>query len=117
MTVKDISNALSPVICDELEDFYKYLQCDTFDIATRKIGDKYYDIFVDDIGTFVENPIVSAINNNDEVMLVGNLIIANHDAEGNTTSLTTEDVKNISKQILVATYKDGHQQAVLRCEY
>lgn len=88
---------LKEIICDNdnLETFYKHLNCDCFDIANRKIGDKRFDCFVYDIGLFVENPVVSAIDMNNQPMLVGNIIFANHDAEGNTTSLTNEDKQTI----------------------
>lgn len=103
---------------EELEDYYKYLKCDAFDIATRKVGDKYYDIFVDDCGLFVEHPKVSAVDEDTyEPMLVGNLILANHDSEGNTTSLSDDDFENIKKHILLAHMSDGSGRWTLVCKY
>ena len=81
--------------CNDLKDYYKELKCDCFDIATRCIGGKYFDIFVDDNGLFVDDPIPSALDDSFNVMLVGNLIFANHDDEGNTTSLSDEDIEMI----------------------
>lgn len=74
-----------------MQTFYEHLKRDCFDIANRKIGDKRFDCFVDDVGLFAENPVVSAVDMNNQPMLVGNIIFANHDEEGNTTSLTKED--------------------------
>lgn len=108
--------------CSSLEDYYDALQCETFDIARRKIGGHYFDIFVDDIGLFDESPIVSAIRWVDkdagkaEPMLVGNLIIANHDAEGNTTSLTREDVGVILSNILW-NCSDKGVYPILQCDW
>ncbi|HCJ37841.1 MAG TPA: hypothetical protein DHV37_05890 [Erysipelotrichaceae bacterium] len=96
----DFPEIVKEVECNDLDDYYKYLNCGCFDIATRKIGDKYYDIFVDDEGLFKDNPIMSMANiDNGEPMLVGNLIFANHDDEGNTTSLSDEDMNNIKRHI------------------
>jgi hypothetical protein len=104
--------------CIELEDFYRELDADMFDIAQRNIGGKAYDIFVDDIGLFRENPVVSAITKDLEPMLVGNLIFANHDVEGNTTSLTDEDMARILGNIVQVSTKNrpAGYKAVL-CEY
>jgi len=85
----------SEIECSKLDDYYKALKCDCFDVAYRKVGGedgKYFDIFVDDIGLFVDNPIPSAFSSDSGVMLVGNLIFANHDSHGNTTSLSDEDI-------------------------
>ena len=42
--------------CGELDDYYKYLECDCFDIANRSVGGSRYDIFVDDIWLFKDEP-------------------------------------------------------------
>ncbi len=104
---------------DNLDAIYDILKCDTFDIATRKIGDRYYDIFCDDEGLFNENPIISAIEEGLNPMLVGNLMIANHDGAGETTALTAEDIQIIkmhtvkiadhaSRRIYTALYPVGY---------
>lgn len=91
---------IQEVECNELDDYYKYLRCDCFDIARRKLDNKYFDIFVDDEGLLKDDPIVSAITIKREPMLVGNLIFANHDGQGNTVSLSDEDIKLIKSHIL-----------------
>lgn len=86
---------------EHFDDYYKHLKCDCFDIATRKVGDKFFDMFVDDVGLFVDNPIPSAIDiDTMEVLLVGNIIFANHDGYGNTTSLTDDDINIIKENII-----------------
>ena len=121
----DIRNTVKEVECNELEDYYRHLHCDCFDIANRKVGNSRYDIFVDDIGLFAEDPLVSAVRITDdagyEPMLVGNLIFANHDSEGNTTDLTNEDIVNIKEHIIVAARSDSEGnmklQAVVELDY
>ena len=118
--VLDIEGDVRVAECSELDDFYRELKATIFDIATRKIGGKYFDIFCDDMGLYREKPIVSAVDSKDEPMLVGNLIFANHNDKGETTSLTDEDVQLISQNIFVAVTSDGKTSRVwpvVRCEY
>ncbi len=86
--------------CNELADYYKHLQCDCFDIAHYCVGDKCFDMFVDDIGLFAERRIVSVIDYAGNPMLVNNVVFANHDNEGNTTSLTDEDITLIKRNVM-----------------
>lgn len=114
--IDDPTDQFEEIEASELNDYYKHLGCSCFDIARRKIGDKYYDIFVDDIGLFVDDCIVSAIDPAGQPMLVGNLIFANHDEQGNTTSLTHEDVRHIMRNAHIAT-GDGRFLFRVVCEY
>lgn len=104
------------VECNELDDYYEHLKCDCFDIATRKIGNKCFDIFVDDCGLLVEDPVISAVDTEGYPMLAGNLIFANHDDAGNTTSLTDEDIKEIQSHTFLCDYK-GKSRFIVMCEY
>lgn len=92
------------------------LGCDAFDIATRKIGGTYYDMFVDDIGLF--KPLhVSAVDKDCKPMLVGNIVFANHDDHGNTTDLSEEDIERICRSVLFVGYENGEMGMVVECEY
>lgn len=104
--------------CDALDDFYRELDAEPFDIARRNIGGRYYDIFVDDIGLFREDPVVSAINAQGEPMLVGNLIFTNHNEQGETISLSDEDIAGILHSVVrVYTEKRPHGYKAVMCEY
>lgn len=82
-------------IDDDINAFYKVLNCECFDIAHRPIGGKPYDILCDDMGLYRENPVVSAVNPfNMRDFLVGNLIILKHKGE-DLESLTHTDVMRI----------------------
>lgn len=112
----DPTKGFSRCECNDLEDFYRELGCETFDIATRKIGGTYYDMFVDDIGFF--KPLhVSAIDKNCKPMLVGNIVFANHDDQGNTTDLSEEDIEKICGSVLFVGYENGEMGMVVECEY
>lgn len=93
-------NGLYEAEVESLNDYYEHLKCDCFDIANRKVGDKRFDIFVDDVGLFVDKPIPSVLDRDLQPMLVGNCIFANHDYEGNTTSLSDEDIEMIKREAI-----------------
>lgn len=90
-------------IPDKLDEYYKHLRCSTIDITMRKVGGRQFDIICDDEGLFTEHPIVTAMYRNFEPALVGNLIFAHHNSEGEMTALSDEDVE-IIKQNTITTY-------------
>lgn len=91
----------------DLKGYYKLLDCDTIDITRRKIGGKYYDIICDDEGLFKETVMVSAVDGNNEAMLVGKLLICNHDEKGNEASLTQDDILNIEANVCKRVFVKG----------
>lgn len=90
------------ITCDGLQDYYDALKCDCFDITSRKVGNSKvkYDMFVDDCGLLKDSPIVSALDSNLKPALVGNIIFARHDSEGNTVSLTDDDISHIKEHAI-----------------
>ena len=89
------------VFHDTLENIYKILDVETIDVAVRKIGNFTYDIICDDEG-LLKDSLPSAVTDKDEVQLVGNLLLVNHDEEGNFTSLTDEQIKDLGKHLVMA---------------
>lgn len=102
-----------------LDDYYKMIGCRCIDIVRRRIGRKWYEIICDDEGTFVEDPLISAIDNLGRVMLVGSLIICGlADDEGELTDLTTNDIKYIKKRIQKLDTRMHDDLLILtQCEY
>ena len=94
-------------IPNSLDGYYKLLDCQTIDIVRRKIGGKYYDIVCDDEGLFKETVMVSAVDKDNKAMLVGKLLICNHDKHGNEASLTQDDILNIEASICRRVYVRG----------
>jgi len=72
-----------------LDTLYKHLKCNVFDIAHRSIDG------IKDEGLFKDNYNISALDKDNDPALVGNLIIAHHDEEGNLTGLSDEDIKHL----------------------
>lgn len=89
------------VFHDTLENIYKILDVETIDVAVRKIGNFTYDIICDDEG-LLKDSLPSAVTGKDEVQLVGNLLLVNHDEEGNFTSLTDEQIEDLGKHLVMA---------------
>ena len=58
-------------------------------------------IICDDEG-LLKDSLPSAVTAKDEVQLVGNLLLVNHDEEGNFTSLTDEQIEDLGKHLVMA---------------
>ena len=105
--------------CSTLQDYYGTIQCNCIDIVRRKIGERWFDVIVDDEGWLKpeEEIFVSAIDSRRRVDLVGTLIFANHDDEGNETDLSDMDIEHIRSFIKAAFLRDGTIQPMLTgCE-
>ena len=93
---------------NHLQEYYKYLNCSIVDITSRKVGGKWFDIIADDEGLLKENPIVSALDSNNQPALVGNLLFCNYDSEtGEEVSLTDDDIEHLEKHSALAVKKDA----------
>lgn len=108
---------------DELDSFYKILNCSTIDIVVRRIGGrckKTFDIVCDDEGLFKEPQKISAIDNLGNVQLVGNIFITGTaDNEGNLTSLSKSDVAYIKSRVQkmgTRKFPDGYPM-LTQCEF
>ena len=96
-------------IKDDLEEFYGIIKCDTIDIVTRYIRGVRFDIICDDEGLLKDNIVVIAFDINLNPALVGTLIFAHHDDEGNLTDITKDD----EMLLKIATFFD----IVWPCDY
>ena len=117
------TNTAEPrMIADDLDTFYRLLRCRTIDIVTRKIGirGRAFDIICDDEGTFVDDPRISAIDKIGRAMLVGALLIVGPaDDDGELTSLTSGDIRLISRYVThLSTHRHPEGWKMLTtCEY
>ena len=108
---------------DDIDTFYKLINCDSIELPQREINGKYFTIICDEEGRLKDNPIVSACSHKGDPMIVGNLIITGlPDIKGNLTGLSDNDVLLIMEKFkktllyhpLKSELKDGY---VLFCEY
>lgn len=101
-----------------LEEYYRILDCTTFDIASRRIGENIYDIYCNDEGLLKCNPIVSAVSSGDrKPMLVGNLFVTKTNDEGETISLTGEEIREVLDNVINLRDKDGNVWPAIVCDY
>lgn len=92
---------------DDLKAYQTLIECDSIDIVRRFIGGKQYTIVCDDEGLLKEHPIISAVTKDGIVALVGNLVIAGlPNDEGELTSLTDKDVKEILREIAIVKHTE-----------
>ncbi len=111
--------------CDsDIHEWYKLLNCELVEMPERTIAGRSYTIICDEEGLLKSDPVISAINGQGEVMLVGSLLIFNTDYENcDVTDLTDEDIKYIRHYInscLIVNKKTGHarEQLILtECDY
>ena len=86
------------------KDFYPLLECDTFEIVTRCFNGHWLDIYCDDEGLFKNNE-VSVITTNSKgkivEQVVGNAFVVSHDDDGETISLTDEEIKAVLSTVQV----------------
>lgn len=89
-------------IPDELDEYYRILNCTCIDIVVRRIGRKNFYIVCDDEALFKEPQKISAINNLGQPMLCGNLFIVGGEVEGingNLTSLELSEAVYVTGKI------------------
>lgn len=81
------------------KDFYPLLECDTFEIPSRKFNGKWLDIYCDEEGRYKKNkPSIITKHNGQVVEIIwGNVFIVSNDGNGNTISLTDEEIEAVLK--------------------
>lgn len=94
----------------ELSDFYNDIDCRCIDIVHRKIGNGVYSIVCDDEGWLKDEVLPSAINQFNNVMFVGNILIFS-----GITELEPLDDKMSEEVCNNILNIQGHP--VLLCEY
>lgn len=82
---------------DCLEEMYQLIGCDCFDCVVLKLGDQYVDAYVDDEGLLKNPPIALTYIGSRE--LAGNILLISHDDNGNSKSLTKEQMDSIEAVI------------------
>ena len=98
-------------VVDDLDEFYRLLNCRCIDIVERTVAGRQFTFIVDDEGK--DNPKISALDFAEwEPMLVGNLLICHTDFDsGELTALSVDDVAHLkrhTKIIPTRQYPDGY---------
>ena len=105
---------------DELETYYKLLDCKWIEIAPRKIGNSIVNIICDEEGLLKQDPLMSAVDGIGNGILAGSLFITGlTDDEGDLTSLAEEDQKQVLGKCMVLPTRQHPEglMMVTECEY
>lgn len=104
------NNKIKMVEANDLEDYYKYINCRCIDIVRRKIGDVEVEIICDDEALLIDKPKVSAVGVNGTPALYGNLLVAGGKViDGELTELTAEEafeIMNNVAEVTTSVYKE-----------
>ena len=98
MLLLDVENKeIKMVEANGLDDYYELIGCRCIDIVRRTIGDVEVEIVLDDEGTLVNQPKISAINPEGTPMLYGNLLVASGRVtdDGELTELDEDEIEAI----------------------
>ena len=101
LNLKPLEHKLTVVYIQTLDDIYEAIDARCFDIAPRQIGknkDMVFDIYCDDEGLFKASNHLAAYGA-DNCLIVGDILIAKHDAQGEMVDLTQAEIDYIGKQI------------------
>lgn len=92
------------------------LECSTFDIISRKFGDEWLDVYCDDEG-LTKGKILSmiTIGKDEQVIekIVGTIFIVNHNNNGETISLTDEQIKKVMDCRTTVEANDGEIRKII----
>lgn len=87
---------------DDLDSYYKILDCSQIDIVQRHIGGrnkKSFTIVCDDEALFRDQPKISAISNLGQAQLVGNIFITGLSEGEDLASLKKDEVTYILSKV------------------
>ena len=113
--VVDVKNGVSTVECDldtVTRIWEKYIGTTLLDRTVITIGDEQYLAVVDDVGKLRKEPITSVIWKDVSLTrpvirtLVGNVVIHKIGEDGELSSLSDSDIKNIKAHTVV---EDGYE--------
>ena len=82
---------IEEVIINDINDYYKYIDCSTFDCVYTECKGKRISVFCDDEGMLKEGNIGMPIGESEELVLFGNLVfVGDVDSIGRTLGLPDE---------------------------
>lgn len=107
-----------------LDAFYRLLNCSGIETVCRTVGTghniKPFVIVCDEEGALVEDPLISAISDVGDIMMVGPLFVVSEDVNtGELASLDGEDVTFIRRHVhhLKTYLHPGGWHMLTCCEY
>ena len=102
----DVKNReVKTVEANNLDDYCNLIGCRTIDLISCSIGNVRVEMVIDDEGTLVENPKISAIGIDGTPLLFGNLLVASGRVteDGELTELTEAEIDEIKDNVAMIT--------------
>lgn len=101
-----------------LPKIYSLLNCSTINIISRKFGDLWLDIVVDDEGLLKWNNLPSVYTLNKETrqlleQIVGNVFVCGHDANGELVSLNDNEIQVVLKQLYSIEFESEKRKVLV----
>ena len=83
-----------------LQDYYKLLNCSSVDVTNKKISDKQFNLIFDEEAELLETRRPSAMDDYGQAVLFNNLIIAGEGSfAGDFKDITDEEIEYVKKYI------------------
>ena len=116
----DATNQITKVVDIDIEDSDSVRQLLGFkclEYVKRKIEHIEYLFICDENGLLKDNQIASAVNDKNEVMFVGNLLITREEPIGSFKPLTSADINIIRRNLVRIDTKLMSEQLLINCNY
>lgn len=105
-------------VTDDLDTWYKLLDCDCIDIVSTKVGDVDVDIVCDDEALLKADPICRATNRHREPALFGKLFVCGRaDDNGDLTSLDPDQCEEILRNVALTISNNDEARMTLVVTY
>ena len=101
---------------NDIDEYHRLLDCDTFDVTGVRVNGVRYDVFCDDEGLFKSNPKPSIADPKGNVRIVGKCFFAGHDESGETISLTRAECKGILDRVRMVVDRSGRYYEIVMCD-
>ena len=102
---------------DDSDKIREILGFKCLEYVRRKVEHIEYLFICDENGLLKENQIASAVNDRNEVMFVGNLLITREETVGSYVPLTSADISIIRRNLVKIDTKLMPCQLFINCNY
>lgn len=102
---------------DDSDKIREILGFKCLEYVRRKVEHIEYLFVCDENGLLKENQIASAVNDRNEVMFVGNLLITREETVGSYVPLTSADISIIRRNLVKIDTKLMPGQLFINCNY
>ncbi len=116
----DVTDQITKIVDIDFDDSDKIREILGFkclEYVRRKVEHIEYLFICDENGLLKENQIASAVNDRNEVMFVGNLLITREETIGNHVPLTSADISIIRRNLVKIDTKLIPGQLLINCNY